>query len=120
VGQAYVSESVGIDPAGITNWLVDPTGHTITNLSTADATVRGGQRRTGWGNHVGAVVAASGGDKVTFENYARKGEDPGLIDNDEVGYFAMYGPVTKPAQTWHTVWSGGATPIANAVTKVVG
>ncbi|MCC7366530.1 MAG: hypothetical protein IT303_19385 [Dehalococcoidia bacterium] len=121
VGQAFVSESMGTPgAAGITNWTLDPTGGTSTALMADDAAVAGGKRRTGWGNHAGAVVAASGGDKVTMENYARSGEDAALKDNDEIFYFAMYGPVTKPTQTWHATWSGGATPIANAVTGVIG
>ena len=122
VGQAYVSEAVGAVAigAGITNWLVDPTGGTTTDLLTTDVTVRGGKRRTGWGNHVGAVVAESGGNRVTFENYARSGEDDTGKDNDEIYYFAMYGPASQPTQTWHHAWSQGGAPVANAVTGVIG
>ncbi len=121
VGQAFISESVGAPGGGIVNWLQDPTGNTRTKRMTPDPTVRGGMRRTGWGNHAGAVVAESGGDKVTLENYARSGEDPALVDNDNIFYFAMYGPASKPTQTWHAVWSQSPTaPIANAVTGVFG
>jgi hypothetical protein len=121
VGQSFISEAVGATGGGIVNWLQDPTGITTTELKTPDPTVRGGQRRTGWGNHAGAVVAESGGDKVTLENYARSGEDPMLKDNDKIFYFAMYGPASKPTQTWHSVWSQSPTaPIANAVTGVFG
>ena len=120
VGEAFISESVGMPgAAGIQNWLVDPTGATSTDLMTADASVRGGQKRTGWGNHMGAVVAESAGNKITLENYARSGEDDGLVDTDPIFYFAMYGPASNPAQTWHAVWSSGAAPIANAVTATV-
>lgn len=122
VGQAFVSEAVGAVAVGqgIVNWGVDPTGATTTEMMTDDATVRGGKKRTGWGNHLGGVVADSGGDKVTMENYARSGEDPSLMADDEIFYFAMYGPANKPTQTWHHAWSRGAAPIANAVTGVVG
>jgi hypothetical protein len=121
VGQSFISEAVGATGGGIVNWLQDPTGATTTELKTPDPTVRGGQRRTGWGNHAGAVVAESGGDKITLENYARSGEDLALKDNDKIFYFAMYGPASKPTQTWHSVWSQSpSAPIANAVTGVFG
>jgi hypothetical protein len=121
VGQAYVTESVGLTAnPGIVNWAQDSTGNTTTHLTIPDATVRGGTRRTGWGNHAGAVVAASGGNTVTLENYARKGgEDPDLVDNDPIYYFAMYGPASKPQQTWHQVWTQGTTPIANGITGLI-
>ena len=120
VGEAFVTEAVGVTGhGGVVNWVVDATGATTTELLTADATVRGGQRRSVWGNHAGAVVATSGGDKVTLENYARSGEDPAMMADDEIYYFAMYGPVTKPAQTWHQTWNQGTAPIANAVTGVI-
>jgi len=120
VGESYISESVGNPGAtGITNWLLDDTGATDTDLLANDATVRGGRKRTGWGNHAGAVVATSAGNNITMENYARSGEDSTLKDSDNIFYFAMYGPASKPTQTWHAVWSGGATPIANAVTGVL-
>jgi hypothetical protein len=86
---------------------------------TPDANVRGGKRRTGWGNHAGAVVATSAGNNITMENYARSGEEAALVSNDNIFYFAMYGPPSQPTQTWHANWSGGATPIANAVTGVL-
>ena len=54
-----------------------------------------------------------------MENYSRSGEDPTNKDNDPIYYFAMYGPATKPTQTWHAVWSQGGAPIANAVTGVI-
>jgi len=120
IGEAYISESVGTPGAtGITNWLLDDTGNTDTDLMTPDANVRGGKRRTGWGNHAGAVVATSAGNNITMENYARSGEEAALVSNDNIFYFAMYGPPSQPTQTWHANWSGGATPIANAVTGVL-
>jgi len=120
VGEAFISESVGMPgPNGITNWLVDPTGATDTALLTDDVNVRGGKKRTGWGNHAGAVVAESASNKITLENYARKGEDPALVDSDEIFYFAMYGPASKPEQTWHGKWSKGNAPIANAITGIL-
>ncbi|MGH2642744.1 MAG: hypothetical protein ACRDE2_02255, partial [Chitinophagaceae bacterium] len=120
VGESYISESIGMPGAsGITNWLVDDTGATDTDLLANDVNVRGGKRRTGWGNHAGAVVATSGGNNITMENYARSGEDAALKGDDKIFYFAMYGPTSQPAQTWHAKWSAGATPIANAVTGVL-
>ena len=120
VGESYISESMGTPGAtGITNWLVDDTGATDTDLMTNDATVRGGKKRSGWGNHAGAVVATSAGNNITMENYARSGEDAALKDSDKIFYFAMYGPPSMPIQTWHATWSRGTTPIANAVTGVL-
>lgn len=122
VGQAFVSESIGaVNPgAATTNWMADRTGGTAVSPLTPDATVRGGAKRTGWGNHVGAVVAASAGNSITFENYARSGEDPALVANDKIWYFAMYGPPSKRKQTWHHVWTKGAAPVINGVTGVIG
>lgn len=121
VGESFISESVGVPTGsgGITNWLLDPAGNTDTELTVADGTVRGGQRRTGWGNHAGAVAAESAGNKITFENYARSGEEPSQVDNDPIYYFAMYGPASQQTDTWHGKWSAGATPVANAVTGVL-
>lgn len=122
VGQAYATESIGVT-AGVgevQNWdpLNDP-GTSNQKLKVDDAGNRSGKRRIAWGNHIGAVVAASKGNTVTFENYARDAEEGSLVDSDKLGYFAMYGPVTKPNQTWHGVWSQGAVPVKNALTTVV-
>ena len=74
VGEAYETYRVGVgmpplqdEVAGTTHWV-----------------------RHNWGQHIGGVVAASGNDRVTLENYARKHE----IDNMRTGadyYFQMYG-----------------------------
>jgi len=120
VGEAYITEMVGhTSTPGVVNWLQDSTGRTTTDLTVADPTVRTGNRRTGWSNHSGAVVAASGGNTVTLENYARDAEDGTVIPGDATFYFAMYGPVSKPAQTWHQTWTWGAAPIANGVTGLL-
>ncbi|HTW10166.1 MAG TPA: hypothetical protein VME46_21870 [Acidimicrobiales bacterium] len=56
---------------------------------------------------------------LTFENFAaRDAEDRANVDDNLVGYFAMYGPVSKPAQTWHRVWSQGAVPVPNTITAL--
>ena len=82
-----------------------------------------GQERTGWGQHIGAVVAESAGDRVTLENYARKHEF-GDVRKGPDYYFQMYGPPSRPDQTWHHAWTAGAekagtAPVRNAVTVVV-
>lgn len=60
-----------------------------------------------WGQHIGAVVARSGGDRVTLENYARTYELGSMQADSPHYYFQMYGPATKPAQTWHAAWTAG-------------
>jgi hypothetical protein len=55
--------------------------------------------------HFGAVVAASGGDYITMENYARRDPDVGdatASGGDPLFFFKMYG--TNPeGDTWHSV-----------------
>jgi hypothetical protein len=65
-----------------------------------------GTRRTPkWTQHWGGVIAKSGGDTVTFENYARNQEDRDNPDGREAnvaetrGFFRMVG--SKAGQTWH-------------------
>ena len=94
VGEAYETYRVGVgmpplqdQVAGTTHWV-----------------------RHNWGQHIGGVVAASGNDRVTLENYARKHE----IDNMRTGadyYFQMYG--SRKRQTWHWAWTEGARAIGS-------
>ncbi len=59
-----------------------------------------------WGQHWGGVVAMSGGDWITLENYDRKPEDKGNQDaasknaSETRAFFQMYG---AGAQSWHAV-----------------
>jgi hypothetical protein len=75
-----------------------------------------------WGQHWGGVVARSGGDYVTLENYDRKGEDEGRgglpgPTAETRAFFQMYGSAT--GQTWHEIQKGtGEFP--NAVSLVYG
>ena len=66
-----------------------------------------------WPYHFGGVVAKSGSDTVTLENYARGGEVVGNRAQDPRWYFQMYG--TNLGQSFHeaNVALGG---YANAVT----
>ncbi|HEX3424888.1 MAG TPA: hypothetical protein VHT30_02070 [Acidimicrobiales bacterium] len=72
-----------------------------------------------WGSHYGGVVAKSGGDMVTLENYARNRENAG-IDNatSAMYYFQMYG--TEKGQTWHEVWGSSDRRVVNPLTQVMG
>ena len=60
-----------------------------------------------WGQHWGGVVAKSGSDYVTLENYDRKTEDKtrgaGASNptSETRGFFQMYG--AGPGQTWHDI-----------------
>jgi hypothetical protein len=53
--------------------------------------------------HFGAVVARSGSDYITMENFARHGDVETLSGGDPQWYFQMYG-TEDPAQTWHRQW----------------
>lgn len=59
----------------------------------------------GFNFHWGGVVMASGGDRVTFENFFRAGLDYDSQNN--LWYFDMYGPPSKAGQTWHDRWAEG-------------
>lgn len=65
-----------------------------------------------WGQHIGAVAAVSGGDRVTLENYARAHELAGGGMGSGARpdyYFQMYG--SRKRQTWHWAWTEGARAI---------
>lgn len=61
--------------------------------------------RAGFNFHWGGVILVSGGDRVTFENFARPGTGYGT--QNLLWYFGMYGPPTKAGQTWHDRWAEG-------------
>ncbi|MFJ4205610.1 DUF4157 domain-containing protein [Streptomyces sviceus] len=65
--------------------------------------------------HFGGVVAVSGGDYITMENYARE-QHPDSMDtkskNDPLWYFRMYGQQSN--QTWHELWAGSNTSLLGA------
>lgn len=86
VGEAYETYRVSSDQT--------PTRHDVHGRSVRDF----------WAQHIGAVVAASGGDRVTLENYARTTEIGALAAGPHY-YFQMYG--SKPAQSWHEAWTTG-------------
>lgn len=72
-----------------------------------------------WGSHYGAVVAKSGGDSVTLENYARNRENEGISDaTSAMYYFQMYG--TEKGQTWHEAWANADRRVVNPLTQVMG
>lgn len=71
-------------------------------IANDNALPRGDYVRYFWGQHIAAVVAQSGRDRVTLENYARTHE----IGEKRTGpdyYFQMYG--SGPGQTWHDAWT---------------
>ncbi|WSW30352.1 DUF4157 domain-containing protein [Streptomyces sp. NBC_01003] len=53
--------------------------------------------------HFGGVVAKSGEDHVTMENFARHEEDQTLSGGDPQWYFEMYGP-QRSMQSFHEQW----------------
>ncbi|MEW2302980.1 DUF4157 domain-containing protein [Streptomyces sp. NPDC006655] len=65
--------------------------------------------------HFGGVVASSGDDYVTMENYAREQPQGASTHsgNDPLWYFRMYGKA--PDQSWHRTWATeGATGLVGA------
>ncbi len=120
VGQSFGSISLGNpDDHGIADYGA-PAPHPRRKPLTADVTRASGHRRDIWGTHYGAVIAESAGNKVTLENYGRKGEDPTNVSSDPIYYFQMYGPMGRPSQTWHGQWSAAANPVINPITMVYG
>jgi len=59
----------------------------------------------GFNFHWGGVIMVSGGDRVTFENFARPGTN--YSTQNLLYYFDMYGPPSKAGQTWHDRWAEG-------------
>lgn len=53
----------------------------------------------GFNFHWGGVIMVAGGDRVTFENFAKGGS--GYDDKDTRWYFETYGPASRPGQTFH-------------------
>ncbi|HTQ79118.1 MAG TPA: DUF4157 domain-containing protein [Thermoanaerobaculia bacterium] len=94
VGDAFVIHSVAAENEGqITDW---DSERTIVPK---------------WPYHWGGVVARSGADVVTLENYAR--ESGGSKSADPRWYFQMYGE--KPGQSFHEAWKATGE-FANPVT----
>ena len=65
-------------------------------------------RAGGYNYHFGTVVLVSGGDRITFENYTRDSSGNFSIQTDR-WFFAMYGPPSETAQTFHGVWGDADT-----------
>jgi hypothetical protein len=100
VGEAYVTHSIAVE---------DNKGK-IKDFATRRSFV------PKWSYHFAGVVARSGNDTVTLENYARGGEGIGNVGSDPRWYFQMYGSGT--GQSFHeaSVQTGG---FANPITMVV-
>jgi hypothetical protein len=74
VGEAFVIGTVGAPNAD----------HNVHDYKS------GVDRGLGWSFHFGGVVARSGKDRITLENYAR-GDNRGDVRADPRWYFQMYG-----------------------------
>lgn len=69
-----------------------------------------------WPYHFGGVVAKSGSDTVTLENYAREKEGISNMSDDPRWYFQMYG--TGQGQSFHeanVALGGYANPVTTAL-----
>ncbi len=102
VGEAYMTGTIGH-------------GTPVTDTTARVRDYRSGQDRVlGWSFHFGGVVARSGSDRVTLENYARG--DGRANGADPRWYFQMYGEQT--GQSFHEV-SEASPNFANPVTLAV-
>jgi hypothetical protein len=83
------------------NEAMDPKiGSAITTFSAATEAEMPQDKNTFFGYHFGSVVAKSGSDYITLENYARRDADVGLStgsSNDPLFFFRMLGP----QKSWH-------------------
>ncbi|CAM5415283.1 hypothetical protein GCM10010329_85570 [Streptomyces spiroverticillatus] len=70
--------------------------------------------------HFGGVVARSGDDYITMENYFRE-QKKGTLDtsssNDPLWYFRMYGQ--ESGRTWHEGWTGGGLFVGATITMTL-
>ncbi|MFF6988978.1 hypothetical protein [Streptomyces sp. NPDC010273] len=65
--------------------------------------------------HFGGVVAVSGSDDITMENYTREQHADSMdtkSKDDPLWYFRMYGKQSN--QTWHELWAGSNTSLLGA------
>jgi hypothetical protein len=60
----------------------------------------------GFNFHWGGVIMVAEPDRVTLENFARPGTSYGT--QNALWYFDMYGPPSRPGQTWHDRWAEGS------------
>ncbi|MFJ7209362.1 DUF4157 domain-containing protein [Streptomyces sp. NPDC098789] len=91
-------------------------GEGMTVIANPDATqVASAQSATPY--HYGGVVARSGNDYITMENYFREQPEGGLAtvsDNDPLWYFRMYGQ--EEGRTWHEGWTGTGLFVGATIT----
>lgn len=55
--------------------------------------------------HWGGVIMVAGEDRMTLENFYRPGAN--YNTQNALWYFDMYGPPSRPGQTWHDRWAEG-------------
>lgn len=80
--------------------------HAAPNVGESYMSVRNDALTTaGFNFHWGGVILVAGGDRVTFENFARPGTTYGT--RNLLWYYDMYGPPSKAGQTWHERWAEG-------------
>jgi hypothetical protein len=119
VGQAYGSWSLGgTSMAGIPDYA--QVGNPMRQASYDAPATPSHYGRDIWATHFGAVVAESGGNKITLENYGRKHEEGSNLPNDPIYYFQMYGPASAGGQSWYEAWNAGVNPTINTITLTYG
>lgn len=102
VGEAFITATMGDGPPN------------LDGTTTVRDYRSGTDRNLGWSFHFGGVVARSGNDRVTLENYARG--DNRANQADPRWYFQMYGEQAR--QSFHEV-SDASNSFANPVTIAV-
>lgn len=101
---AQVAEALGLNAYAEPNVGEAYETYRVSTTQVPQTRQAGGQLvRDFWGQHIGAVVAKSGVDRVTMENYARSHEI-GAMNTAPHYYFQMYGPASKN-QSWHEAWA---------------
>jgi len=126
VGQTFLTASLG-RPTGPA--LAGPIPDWSDPINPGQMKASGGTGEI-WQSHYGAVVAKSGDDIMTLQNYNRTEEDKGSgvggARDDNRYYFQMYGPPTQNDpntgrdQSWHTTWQHGTRGFANPITLALG
>ncbi|WP_329172821.1 eCIS core domain-containing protein [Streptomyces sp. NBC_01477] len=112
-----------LEQLGLNDFLPPPApGSVVTTVGYGDAQQEDARDRDRYFEyHFGTVVATSGHDYVTMENYARRDPAVGndtLSSGDPLFFFRMYGTRRELGETWHSyqVGTGGFIGAALSIT----
>ncbi|MFJ2746141.1 DUF4157 domain-containing protein [Streptomyces sp. NPDC087440] len=94
-------------------------GEGMTTMTQPNAEQAGGMRGA-TPFHFGGVIARSGDDYITMENYFREQKEgtlPTSSANDPLWYFRMYGQ--EAGRTWHEGWTGAGLFVGATITMTL-